>query len=169
MSAKRSAKAPQKIMTRFAMLALVTLSAVAEAETTAADTQLGSVFIEESVEVQTQVCSQRFPSTKTAWSSELKRWKEHNAAELKDMRALSLELEAASLKKPSLSAQFVAFRAQGATLTLLALASHRDQEAEPLCEKLRAQLSDDKWADQVFRQARAAAAATLANVKEVPK
>ena len=149
-------------MRPLAILALACLPAVVESQTVAGESQLGSLFLEQSVEVQGQVCSKRNPSTKAAWLAELKSWKERNAAELSDMRALTLQVEA-SLKSRKLDAQLVAFQAQALALPLYALAGYRDHEAEQFCEKLRSSLSDGKMGAEIFREARAAAAAALAN------
>jgi hypothetical protein len=50
-----------------------------------------------------------------------------------------------------------------ARLPLYALAGYRDNKAEQICEKLRLKLADAKLDEQSFQDARAAAAATLAN------
>jgi hypothetical protein len=149
-------------MRLLSMLALVCLPTLVESQNVADEAKLGSLFLEQSVEAQAQVCSKRFPSTKAAWLTEVKAWKERNAAELQEMRALSLQVEA-SLKARNLEAQLVAFEAQALALPLYALAGYRDHEAEQFCDKLLLSLSDAKMGAQTFSDARAAAAAALAN------
>jgi hypothetical protein len=151
-------------MRLLSMLALACLPTLVESQTLADEAKLGSLFLEQSVEVQAQVCSKRNPFTKADWLTDVRAWKERNASELREMRALSLQVEAA-LKGQNLEAQLVAFESQAITLPLYALASYPDHEAEQFCERLRLNLSDAKTSAQTFSEARAAAAATLAKGK----
>ena len=155
-------------MRRLLILALASLPTVVASQNVAAEAQLSTLYLEQYIEAQAQICAKRFPSTSATWLTELNAWKERNASELSDMRALSLEVEA-SLKARNAEAQLVAFQAQALAVPLSALASYRDTEASQFCEDLRVNLSDTKMTAQAFSVARAAAAATLARGKSLSK
>ena len=141
---------------------LAGISAVAANLPDPALLQLGSLFIEDSVEVQSSTCSARFPDSRSQWVVAVRDWKNSNVAELEELRGLSQQVEA-SAKQRATEGQLVAFRAQAAMLPLLALGSTRDSQAEQLCSKYRSGLADSKASAQIFQQARTAATAALAS------
>ena len=136
---------------------------------TPAEMQLGLLFIEESVNVQADVCSRRLPTSKEAWLSGVSEWKTRHIAELSEMKTLALQFEQPSLRSSQASALIAAVQGGAVALPLYVLAGSPDAEANRFCDLLLSRLSDEKTTAEEFREARAAAAATLTRLEAEAK
>jgi hypothetical protein len=127
--------------------------------------QLGSLFIEDIVNEETEVCTERFPETKTSWSTASNDWHQNHRDELLELRQTQRTLEAALKKNPSSAyfnlAQYTGFRFQGTMLVMYGLAIANDHKAGQLCEDLKTKYLDDGHTKEVVNQAKRAAAAAL--------
>lgn len=131
--------------------------------------QLGGMFEEDSFATAADLCSQRVPTSKDAWSETSRQWHEAHHEKLAALRQASKSIAAllksgAAQGAPLDLGQFAMFSTQGPHFIMYGLAGANDAKAYELCESLRARYLDRKLVDQSLDQAQLAATAALSAV-----
>ena len=133
--------------------------------------QLGGMFAEDALATTADVCGQRVPASREAWTEAARQWHEAHQEELamlrRDANSIFEALKSGAPKGSSLDlGQFAMFRAQLPLLMMYGLATASDAKAYELCESLRAHYLDKQSEDQFLDQAQAAADAALGAVSK---
>jgi hypothetical protein len=131
--------------------------------------QLGAAFVEQSLDVANDLCSQRVPASSAAWQQASRQWREDHREKLDALRNDVIALEAKLRSRPAQRgsfdlAQYAMFSAQGSALIMYGLAGASDSKVVDLCEKLRANMLDRATQDILLDQAHAAIDAALREV-----
>ncbi len=142
-----------------AALAVSGSFAQAQVQGNPAEIHMPSAFIENLVNLQSTVCSQRDPGSKEAWARETQAWKARHQEALVGVRRSVEQIEARGVEFAPL---IVAANSQAIVTPLMMLASADDAQAAQTCNQFRKNLTDEKLNDRLFAEAKAATAAVLA-------